>query len=295
MTLTELLERYGAALRWFQERGANLAGSRLLDYDRELRDAAEAMDRGEQIWEWPPERRRAHFAVAVEVFDVIQMAGLNDNVIRGHRQKVQEVANGSTFYDLVEPIAQDQGRDAAFELLTAIGMQRAGATVTLDDPSDVKAQFEDWIVLLECKRPKTPQAYARLLFRASGQFSQHRRAGHAGTGVVAVDLTRLINPDLRILPAADRQTAQNALHAQLANKLVELRPELARYHGQFHDDAEINAILVRATAMTINEGENRPEVSTAIQVRPYGIPGTAAFDTALRFCAVYQQAGENDW
>jgi hypothetical protein len=281
-----LLADYTQALTWMERWGATTNEGRLAAYRELLADAAAARDQGARITDWPADRLRSLFAAICEAFDVVEIATLRDDTIRGKQDKLREIANGSTYYDQVAPHEQDQGRDATFELLTAAKLQRAGADVALERPSDVAATRNGFAAMIECKRPKTDAGFGRSLVGASRQFAGHRAAGNLQCAIVAIDFTRLINPDLAILPAADRNTAMDALHGAVQRKLEGLRQITADACMNAHEGADIDGIMIRATAMTINELENRPEVATALRIFPQGRRGDERFTRTLQFSAL---------
>lgn len=292
-TTSGLLARLKAAQVWFENHGIDWKAGRIAEYEKILVEAEESR-KAENPARWPHDRMRALFAAGCEIFDFIEISELTGDVVKGHRDKLAAVVKGGTFYDEVAISENDQGRDTAFELLTAVGMQRAGATPHLDDPADVRADFEDFRVLIECKRPKTVAGYVRLMQNASRQFSRHRKNGHDAVGIVAVDLTRLINPDMHILPAATRDQAMEALHRFTQAKVDELAIELAKQRQQFHEDALIDATIVRATAISINQEDNRPEVVTAIQIRPESLdPNSRPYRYAMQLKEKYDSSGSD--
>jgi hypothetical protein len=293
VTTSCLLARLNSAQEWFAKYGIDAKSGRVAEYENLLQQA-EKTRQAESPAKWPHDRMRALFAAGCEIFDLIEISQLKDDVLKGHRSKLAAVVKGSTFYDEVGTAENDQGRDATFELLTASGMQRAGATPRLEKPADVCADFGDLLALIECKRPKTVNGYVRLMLDASRQFSVHRKNGHDAAGVVAVDLTRLINPNLHILPAASRDEAIEALHRHTEAKVNELATELAKQREQFHEGALIDATIVRTTAMSINEADGRPEVVTAIQIRPQSLDrNSREFRYAIQLKAKYDQVGVN--
>ena len=293
VTTSVLLERLKKAQDWFANYGVDSKSGRIAEYEQLLVEA-EATRQAEDPAKWSHDRMRALFAAACEIFDFIEISELRDDVVRGHRDKLAAVVKGSTFYDEVAVGENDQGRDTTFELLTAVGMQRAGAVPRLEEPSDVRADFGDFVALIECKRPKTVAGYVRLMLGASRQFSTHRKNGHDAAGIAAVDLTRLINPNLHILPAATRDEAMEALHHHTEAKVNELAAELAKQREQLHEDALIDATIVRTTAMSINQQDNRPEVVTAIQIRPESLdPKSRQYKYAMQLKAKYDRTGPN--
>lgn len=291
VTTSDLLARLAKAQDWFAQYGVDAKSGRVIEYAKLLADA-EATRQTENPAAWPHERMRALFAAACEIFDFIEISELGADVVKGRRDKLAAVVKGSTFYDEVAVGENDQGRDTTFELLTAVGMQRAGAVPRLEEPADVRADFGDFVALIECKRPKTVGGYVRLMLDATRQFSKHRKNGHDAAGVVAADLTRLVNPDLHILPAGNRDEAIEALHRHTEAKVNELAAELAKQREQLHEDALIDATLVRTSAMSFNEKDNRPEVVTAIQIRPESLdPTSRQYKYAVQLNARYQRSG----
>lgn len=139
----------------------------------------------------------------------------------------------------------DPGRDLAFELVTASLMQPIDPNVDLDRVADVSLVAEGHPLLIECKRPSSDGAFRRRVIEGYRQQSEHRRAGHAGFGAIAVDLGLLVNPQNGILPAQTYEDAIDFLYEHIRQWMQAASEELQRAARNLRADAEVHLLLLR--------------------------------------------------
>ncbi len=192
---------------------------------------------------------------------------------------------------MVADDAQDQGRDVAFEMLVGAALKRAGTSVEFEAPADVVASTVQDRFLIECKRPKTTSGFARKLKEASVQFQTHRANGETGTGIVAIDLTRIMNPDLQVEIVNDPACAMHSLHARIRDYLLANERVIGRYRSGFKRDAGVHALLVRCGVVYVTAGGRYAESTTALQIYPQGAQYSDAYWRAIAFCDAYHSAG----
>ena len=104
------------------------------------------------------------------------------------------------------PTDEDQnsskGRNALFELVMAAKLKQAGYEPILGKHPDLAIDADGRRLLIECKRPASEGAVRKRIKEAGTQLAGQVRSWRSGAGtrgVVAVSLTKLINPGDKVL------------------------------------------------------------------------------------------------
>lgn len=243
--VNDMLAGLEAVQEWLRNHGAAHEG-RLEEYRATLRAAGAAQAEGAVIQD-----HRPLFAALMEVDDLVTCMSLPEDVVARHRRtKLAPVWTGAPFYDRVAAADQDQGRDAVFELVVAAQLQSAGYAIDFDAPADVVGFENGGVrVLIECKRPKTNGGVDRSIVRASQQLARARGNGCLETGLIALDLTRLANPEFRYVDAATVDQAFAELDRQTAIALRGMREELTRAWQDADPNALTDGVLLRVRSI----------------------------------------------
>mgnify|MGYP000897203880 CR=1 FL=1 len=239
-TLLEIAHQLEQAIAACATIGIDIHRGRIATYVKTLRDAADEHA--------TPPARDLIWAAVCEASDIESLALLPQQVLQGCIERLRTLHTGAAMY--VDADQNDQGRDTAFELRTALAFHQGGATVSMGVPSDVVACFGEHRVLIECKRIKTLAALRRRILEAYKQFSNHRHRGETAPGIVALDVTLLVNPDFGILVAQNDAEAQNLLHAHVELAMAQASDELQRAARNIRVDAGIDAFMIRVLCMT---------------------------------------------
>lgn len=133
-----------------------------------------------------------------------------------------------------ESDASNRGRNAAFELVIAGHLARAGLPVLLQMSSDVQTDFGGAPMLIECKRPFSEASVGRNLIDGAKQLRKGRKTfGDDRTYcIVALSLSRLFNTGNQMPMFRTVQDMDDQLTGQLeqfANKNDHLLRTVERY------------------------------------------------------------------
>lgn len=140
------------------------------------------------------------------------------------------IVMGATLRPEEEGNEKSQPRDALFELILASQLESNGGGVTLDAPADLTLATSLGPLLIECKRPSHVGSLDRNLGEAREQLIDRTKEGHSNYGIIAIDATRVVNPQWMMLTSNHDSEAESALQSDLK--------ELAERHR----DALVNVV-----------------------------------------------------
>lgn len=199
----------------------------------------------------------------LECTDVEQASKLRPIVLQRVRHRLSEIAAGPM---LAGPGA-DPGRDLLFELAVASRLTAVDPGVDMDCPSDVALSVGGHRLLVECKRPTTVAAFRRRMLEGLRQLSEHRRQGAVGFGALAIDLSRLINPDNQIFQSATEAEGIEGLYAQIRGWINLISEELVRVHRNARNDAGIHILFFHLRCLA-GVGRAPPSVAQIWHAEP---------------------------
>jgi hypothetical protein len=162
------------------------------------------------------------------------------------RERMRIVASGRPSYTDEDTSSGNRARNTAFELAVAARIVGGGLQLDRSVPSDVAVRVATRTVVVECKRPQSEDALERNVDDARRQLRKRyklaKRPGYVG--VIAVDLTKILNPNhdlLRGFPAAE-----------IGDVLGGAMEEYSREHErvwQKNRDPQTAAVLLRLNIM----------------------------------------------
>lgn len=114
--------------------------------------------------------------------------------------------------------SSNRARNFAFELSLGAHLRGAGVDVDFGSKADLRVQLADHLLYVECKRPqKHSQVNSRIkeaLKQLSLRFEAHDGPLHP-LGVVAVSVTKLVNPESLVLRAPTQEVANQGFDQHL--------------------------------------------------------------------------------
>jgi hypothetical protein len=254
------------ALDRFVNLGANLRRGRIRVYEETLLRAAEnpkGLD-----------PRLINAAVA-ETIDLAAISSLQDKSLRAHTGRLSHISDGEAIY--ADAREDDPGRQHAFPFLVACRFNVPNAEIAFEEPSDVYVELDDQAVLVECKRVGTQAALGRRLRQAYRQLSEHRRADFAGLGVIAIEITRVLNPDFLELAVDEPLPLAEGLHYEVEDLFVNAREHLDRAARNRRMDAQADVLLFRAQCFLRRADERRRVCYTSWRAQPTAAVGSERF------------------
>jgi len=179
----------------------------------------------------------------------------------------------------VLPNEEDQNsnhaRNILFELSVAQNLALAGLNPTLGDAPDLTCAIDGIRFLIECKRPLTRRGARDRIVQARGLLDGLVAMAPATTrGLVALSITKLINPGDLILRCANHATALAIMRSRVRTEGTELG------RNNWAPDAFVGILF---HAMTPTFLEDRRQM--VVHQTSYGV-GWAAFDVPNGFAVL---------
>lgn len=186
------------AICWLETLGINPNRGRFGIYQKSLKKLFGSYEERGNKGDFPAEVNAIY-----EVFDLIDIhKGLN-----GYSSK--ELPDLANFYQKGVNCYSDENlnnsgnkpRNTAFELLVASKLNKSGINIHLSQQSDVEGTFENNRMLIECKRLHSFKKIKANIEDAAQQLNKKLRHPKYSRsfGVIALDFTKLINPDFDLL------------------------------------------------------------------------------------------------
>jgi hypothetical protein len=117
------------------------------------------------------------------------------------------------------PGAEDPNSNAArsilFELNMAARLRHAGIHPQLGEHPDVRCELAGKTVFIECKRPFMETTLGENIEDAANQLLTHLESVPDAVGMIAVSLSKALNPAYQAARAPNRSTAQRQRRARL--------------------------------------------------------------------------------
>ena len=133
---------------------------------------------------------------------------------------------GGPFMPNDENPKSNQARNIQFELFLASTLWRAGFQPVLGLHPDLKCRVGNKWLFIECKRlfSSSPRALRDNIGKAATQLQENRRNASPGTrGLIAISLSRILNPSQAARQSPNEQQGRKELAAWLRNKAEEVR------------------------------------------------------------------------
>ena len=205
-TLQEIAADYGAAVSWLASMGFAIERGRLAEYQRAI--ATLATDFPTHGWGdlSDPVRRDLVCTALLEVREMISiyrgLSGLDDPAatrginlyLKGPFSPVREMPHN----------ASNRPRNIGFELYLNSLFAYAGFKPTYGTNADLSFNVADQVFFVEAKRPTSAKTAADLIGDANKQLTRRlkERHSHKAKGIIALDLTKVINPENKVMPVS---------------------------------------------------------------------------------------------
>lgn len=249
----ELSLRLNAAVEWLSSVGARIESTRIQTYRKSLDDLLRLYHANDVA---EGDRRRPEFInLLLEAHELLEihkgLAGvtLPDALL----PRIRMLVHGPESYPRENASASNAGRNAAFELLVASLIAQAGLPLNPMGTSDVSTTLGNRKLVIECKRPHSPSAAERNREKALKQLKK-KYAGIDGArtrGIVALDMTRVLNQDFSTRCYSDPDELNNWLNATMEQLLNQYLPkDAAALHRK------TIALILRFTAMAVPTANN---------------------------------------
>jgi hypothetical protein len=132
----------------------------------------------------------------------LQHAGLESYIKTG----MQKIVSGPRSYIDEDPTkGSNEARNVTFELMVAERLHTGGLVLDPTLRADVAVKVGNRRALIECKRPQSERQLAQRVIEARDQLKRsYQSALRPGCyGLIAIDLTKLSNPDFGIMTGVE--------------------------------------------------------------------------------------------
>lgn len=197
---SNLASELQAATRWLDHLGIAYSATRFGRYRKTLNELESARLAGINLYDAASEL--SAFASLFEANELVtihqSLAGKKLDMYL--RPKLKELVSGPYSYVDENASSSNKARNTGFELAVIASLATAGLSIRQDGGvSDVVAQLGSTTVIVECKRPQSESGIHRAITDASYQLAKrYRKARSGATGFIALDLTKLSNPNLSV-------------------------------------------------------------------------------------------------
>jgi|SRR5580658_133747 hypothetical protein len=214
---SDLADRLNEAVSWLGRFGIQVERGRLGAYRKAINELVTLVAKKSS------ERRPALFPKSAnDLFEANEIATIHAAFADGRhddfvRERLQAFAGGPLRYVDEDPSSSsNRPRDLAFELLVGARLIASGLQLEAAGLADVSATVGLQRLIFECKRPQSEKRIERRAIEARDQLLERCRDA-SSVGVIAIDTTKLTNPDFRVLTGVSSVEGTRRLGAHLAD------------------------------------------------------------------------------
>ena len=147
-----------------------------------------------------------------------------------------------------------KGRDISFELFMASLFARAGYELDFGSEADLMAISTQHTFFVECKRPQSINSVRSNVRGAAKQIVKRltgSKASSSSYGVIALSISKIINPDLELLVALNEQSINQRLINESENFI-----ELNQHHWSNLKENKLIGIMTLLQTPAVVENHN---------------------------------------
>jgi hypothetical protein len=266
----EIVDKFAEIDQWLHQMDLN-QHDRIRIHRRNITELAEAQDNGrlDQIANnLTGEKRREilwSFVESIEFVDAID--ALRKKGCDIPKDVLEKVLKGPPDAYL-EDEKSNLGRNAMFEIALAGRVAFAGLQPSLGGEPDVFFEFENRRILVQCKRVLSENAVTKRIGDAAKQLKRDLTGSSnpRDCGLIAVSISRLVNPGDKILAVASEADLRRALHDEIDKVIAHYK----RVFGGVKDPRIAGILLHMATPAFVEE---HGLFTVAQSATVYHIPG----------------------
>ena len=187
----------------------------------------------------------SELAIITKAFKGVEPTGLIS--------KLSELLKGTNAYLAENRSSSNRARNVAFEILVGARFKLAGYDVDFPPTSDLRIIKDKYEILFECKRPSSLKKLDKNISCARKQLKRSYRGTNKRNrlGIIAIDVSKLINPQFNLLISENEAT--------LGDRLSNITTGFIKSHleEKYTQIGSKNlGILVRYSGIAINKTEN---------------------------------------
>jgi hypothetical protein len=156
------------------------------------------------------------------------------------------------------------GRNTMFELAFAAQLRLSGADVSVGEP-DIAVTLSGRRFLIECKRPFREDSVRANVRGAAEQLKRHLEADSEVAGIVAISVTRILNPGTRLFVAASE-----AAKERLGDRIEQLMRETEKGWKKDEFHTRIATVLFHVSTPGVIEDRDLLTMMSYVVARPIG-------------------------
>lgn len=212
----ESATEFDKALHWIRSFGLSSDRGRFSDYHKALSLLAEVKT--------PEDARR--ILTEMKYADLINglyegkelvmiYRGFSDQNVPGLRERLREYIKGPSSTEL-ETLSSHRPRDFGFELRIGAHFAASGFKVDYSSLADLEIDHEGKILYVECKRPSSIDSLEERVKEAFDQLTDRYEGStdaRLKRGIIALSITKLENPDHKLVLAKSEKTLGEILSA----------------------------------------------------------------------------------
>lgn len=275
----QLDQRLDGVILWLEKHGVRIPATRIARYRKSFDELLQIYESGDEGSAWDNFPELVNTLFEVHELLLIHEGLANHTGEVDLRSKLSEIAKGPTSYTEEDGRSSNRARNTAFELILASRLSSVGLHMDQALPTDTACRCNNRTLLFECKRPMEKANLERNVKKVDKQLKrQYQNPKRVrARGIIAVDVSRLSNPDSKILVANSEEDAGKILETLL---------------GRFIDDnvdvwrkAKENktiGILLRVAMMAITGGGS----GSLTYCQQYSL--TPFYDAGTNYCTALE-------
>lgn len=228
-TVAELASDLEAALEWVSSVGFPVERGRLADYRRIMAKISDGYE--ERGWGdvRDPEHMKRVCTTLLELREIVSIyRGLSIDSDPDGLEGVSHFIKGPfSSVDESHKSASNRARNIGFELYLTALCAYAQLKPTYGTDADLCFQHGDFTYFVEAKRPMSSTSLHAVIKDANKQLAR-RLAGveeGAARGLIALDLSKVMNPHERLLPVIDGPHLDRMMNLETEQRIKELERE----------------------------------------------------------------------
>lgn len=286
-TFDALAGEFQSALAWLSGVGISYERTRIGEYERAIDTLVTSFETSD--FDAIHAELLRILTALFEAHDLIDihktLAGKFDSEIRQH---INALATGPVYStDENSAASSNAARNIAFELVLMAKLASAGIPLEFKIKTDVAAIFDRHSLLFECKRPQSIGSLGNRIKDAFHQLEkkyllpEHQRY----RGIVALDISKLVNPDF-LLCVQDDANALDAALSRIIDDFIAKHEHL----WQKRRNKKTIGVLIRLSAMGVNKSRNMFTYCQQYAVSPINYTGQRNKDIVKKLAEVLHDA-----
>jgi len=276
---TEINEDVEKAADWLSDMGLSFLRTRIGEYTKNISILVDLHEKGnyEEMNRLYPTLVNSLYE-AGEWLTIYRGLGFLQN--QSLAKRLRDFLKGPEwFINEKSSSASNLPRNIAFELLIASGIATKGIEPDFTTHSDMAFPLESKNILVECKRPQSLSAIEKNIKFAAKQLNRRFQSNIRPNvrGIVAVDISKVSNPDFKILDTPNTETLNSYLTTTVTSFI-----DSFGYIWNRIKHRKIVGLLVRFSGVAVIKNMNLLTYFQQWGLDPLSKPGSPDYQVAER-------------